>query len=177
MAYDPNQHGKEANGNIQYTSAIVFPTPVTFYSTGGEMETEFNDKPAPGDGYTLSGLTTYSSSPTPIFRKRSTSRTSSRFPEDCEDHMPSVFRALSRCPLRRWQQWRWNRKSTVQCLLPRFLYAWPFISPFNQHTNACTSHYRGFHVLQVPMSLALVARPNMIPKSGRASPRQLLTPL
>jgi tripeptidyl-peptidase-1 len=35
--YDPTNPSDEANQNMQYTQAIAYPTPHTFYSTGGEI--------------------------------------------------------------------------------------------------------------------------------------------
>ncbi len=49
--YDPSHPGPEANQNIQYTAAMAYPTPLIFYSTGGDAEMEPNNEPAPGDAY------------------------------------------------------------------------------------------------------------------------------
>ncbi|KAF8261122.1 peptidase S8/S53 domain-containing protein [Lactarius quietus] len=40
--YDPNDPNPDANSNVQYASAMTYPTPLTFYSTGG---TWINDDP------------------------------------------------------------------------------------------------------------------------------------
>ncbi|KAH9008241.1 subtilisin-like protein [Lactarius deliciosus] len=47
--YDPNNPGKEANLNVQYASAMVYPTPIIFYSIGGWMEVSDSGEPLPGD--------------------------------------------------------------------------------------------------------------------------------
>ncbi|KAH8982180.1 subtilisin-like protein [Lactarius hatsudake] len=48
--YDPNNPGAEANQNVQYAQAMAYPTPLIFYSTGGEeVENPDTHKPAPGD--------------------------------------------------------------------------------------------------------------------------------
>ena len=48
--YDESLPGVEANINIQYASAMAYPTPHTFYSIGGGTEYFTDDgKPAPGD--------------------------------------------------------------------------------------------------------------------------------
>jgi hypothetical protein len=38
--YDPSHPSDEANMYIQYAEAMVYPTPLIFYSTGGEPEWE-----------------------------------------------------------------------------------------------------------------------------------------
>ncbi|KAF8267514.1 subtilisin-like protein [Lactarius quietus] len=48
--YDPTQPGHETSMNVQYASAITYPTPQIFYCTGGPMEW-FNGLPTAGDGY------------------------------------------------------------------------------------------------------------------------------
>ncbi|KAF8266400.1 peptidase S8/S53 domain-containing protein [Lactarius quietus] len=48
--YNPNSPTIEANQNIQYASALVYPTPVTFYNVGGGIVIlPDSNKPAPGD--------------------------------------------------------------------------------------------------------------------------------
>ncbi|KAH9073449.1 subtilisin-like protein [Lactarius deliciosus] len=48
--YDPSKPGAEANQNVQYAQAMAYPTPLIFYSTGGEeVENPHTHKPAPGD--------------------------------------------------------------------------------------------------------------------------------
>lgn len=52
--YNPDQPDTEANGNIQYTAAIAFPTPQIFYSVGGTpmwLGPEDDNKPEAGDVY------------------------------------------------------------------------------------------------------------------------------
>ncbi|KAH9014657.1 subtilisin-like protein [Lactarius pseudohatsudake] len=46
---DQNHPGFEANVNVQYALAIAYPTPHTFYSTGGSMSYDNNHEPSPGD--------------------------------------------------------------------------------------------------------------------------------
>ncbi|KAF8263862.1 subtilisin-like protein [Lactarius quietus] len=38
--YDPSNPGVEGNLDTQYTAGIAYPTPLTYYSTGGEVDTE-----------------------------------------------------------------------------------------------------------------------------------------
>ncbi|KAF8260337.1 subtilisin-like protein [Lactarius quietus] len=48
--YDPSNPTPEANQNIQYAEAMVYPTPVTFYSVGGGLEiTPGTNLPGKGD--------------------------------------------------------------------------------------------------------------------------------
>jgi len=47
---DPSDPGDEATVNIQYTTAMAHPTPLTFYSTGGHLAI-WKNEPAPGDGF------------------------------------------------------------------------------------------------------------------------------
>ncbi len=48
--YDPSHPTIEGNLNIQYTQAMAYPTPHTFYSTGGEMSViPGSNQPARGD--------------------------------------------------------------------------------------------------------------------------------
>ncbi|KAH9163164.1 subtilisin-like protein [Lactarius sanguifluus] len=47
--YNPNNPGREANLNVQYASAMVYPTPIIFYSIGGEGEVSDSGEPLPGD--------------------------------------------------------------------------------------------------------------------------------
>ncbi|KAI9451468.1 subtilisin-like protein [Lactarius psammicola] len=57
--YDADSPGQEANLDIQYSAAIIYPTPQTFYSTGGPLRwSDDSGKPAPDDPYLawLSGL-------------------------------------------------------------------------------------------------------------------------
>ncbi|KAH9054641.1 subtilisin-like protein [Lactarius vividus] len=47
--YDPDNPGSEANLDVQYASAMAYPTPITFYSIGGIEKWSANGKPLPGD--------------------------------------------------------------------------------------------------------------------------------
>ncbi len=47
--YDPSHPGFEANLNVQYASAIAYPTPHVYYSNGGETVVYSDGEPAPGD--------------------------------------------------------------------------------------------------------------------------------
>ena len=48
--YDPDDPGLEANCNIQYSEALVYPTSIFFYSTGGKAEVDPQTyKPGSGD--------------------------------------------------------------------------------------------------------------------------------
>jgi tripeptidyl-peptidase-1 len=49
--YDPSNPTIEASVDVQYAEAIAYPTPVIFYSIGGDEEWLANGKPAPGDVY------------------------------------------------------------------------------------------------------------------------------
>ena len=49
--FDPTHPGTEASVDIQYTSAMSYPTPHTFYSTGGVFRWEAGGLPGPGDAY------------------------------------------------------------------------------------------------------------------------------
>ncbi|KAH8994355.1 subtilisin-like protein [Lactarius hatsudake] len=49
--YDPGTPGIEANLDVQYASAMAYPTPIIFYSTGGIGKALDNGEPAPGDMY------------------------------------------------------------------------------------------------------------------------------
>ncbi|KAH8995019.1 subtilisin-like protein [Lactarius akahatsu] len=47
---DPDKPGSEANQNVQYAQAMAYPTPLIFYSTGGEMKLDLGtNEPATGD--------------------------------------------------------------------------------------------------------------------------------
>ncbi|KAH9063919.1 subtilisin-like protein [Lactarius vividus] len=49
---DPDNPGSEANENVQYAQAMAYPTPLIFYSTGGEMAHDPDtNEPAPGDPF------------------------------------------------------------------------------------------------------------------------------
>ena len=48
--YDPENPGSEANSNIQYTEALVYPTPIIFYSNGGDVVVDpQTNEPGSGD--------------------------------------------------------------------------------------------------------------------------------
>ncbi|KAF8264651.1 peptidase S8/S53 domain-containing protein [Lactarius quietus] len=48
--YDEDDPGTEANIDVQYTAAITYPTPLVFYSVGGELKAlPGTNKPARGD--------------------------------------------------------------------------------------------------------------------------------
>ncbi|KAF8267624.1 subtilisin-like protein [Lactarius quietus] len=48
--YNPSDPSHEANQNIQYAEALVYPTPIRFYSTGGDFKImPGTNKPARGD--------------------------------------------------------------------------------------------------------------------------------
>ncbi|KAH9168457.1 subtilisin-like protein [Lactarius sanguifluus] len=49
--YDPDNPGIEANLDVQYASAMAYPTPIIFYSAGGSGKALDNGEPAPGDMY------------------------------------------------------------------------------------------------------------------------------
>ncbi|KAH9020536.1 subtilisin-like protein [Lactarius deliciosus] len=50
--YDPDNPGDEANIDVQYTSAMAYPTPIIFYSTGGtESWSDDSGEPLPGDSW------------------------------------------------------------------------------------------------------------------------------
>jgi tripeptidyl-peptidase-1 len=38
--YDPSDPGQEANFDVQYTEAISYPTPITYYSTAGDLDSD-----------------------------------------------------------------------------------------------------------------------------------------
>ncbi len=45
--YDPSHPGTEASINVQYAQGMTYPTPLIYYSNGGEAIGE--DEPEPGD--------------------------------------------------------------------------------------------------------------------------------
>ncbi|KAH9172269.1 subtilisin-like protein [Lactarius sanguifluus] len=47
--YDQNKPGREANINVQYASAMAYPTPIIFYSIGGTEKVSDSGEPLPGD--------------------------------------------------------------------------------------------------------------------------------
>ncbi|KAF8266397.1 Pro-kumamolisin, activation domain-containing protein [Lactarius quietus] len=49
--YDPSHPGDEANMDIQYASAMAYPTPQVFYSIGGNLDSSANSFPAQNDLY------------------------------------------------------------------------------------------------------------------------------
>ena len=50
--YDEDNPGLEANSNIQYTEALVYPTSIIFYSTGGDVEVDpQTNEPGSGDAF------------------------------------------------------------------------------------------------------------------------------
>ncbi|KAH8981879.1 subtilisin-like protein [Lactarius akahatsu] len=53
--YDPNTPGVEASINVQYVSAMAYPTPIIFYSIGGIGEWSDSGELLPGDAY-LEGI-------------------------------------------------------------------------------------------------------------------------
>ncbi|KAH9030914.1 subtilisin-like protein [Lactarius pseudohatsudake] len=48
--FDPNQPGREANVDTQWTGVIAYPIPQIFYSTGGSLQIA-NGQPASNDAY------------------------------------------------------------------------------------------------------------------------------
>ncbi|KAF8257382.1 subtilisin-like protein [Lactarius quietus] len=46
---DPSNPGKEANTNVQYASALTYPTPIIFYSIGGTGKWSDSGEPEAGD--------------------------------------------------------------------------------------------------------------------------------
>ncbi|KAH9026053.1 subtilisin-like protein [Lactarius pseudohatsudake] len=52
--YDPDTPGLEASIDVQYASAMAYPTPIIFYSTGGFAEASDSGEPLPGDMYLAS---------------------------------------------------------------------------------------------------------------------------
>jgi len=48
---DPRNPGQEANADVQYASAMAYPTPLIFYSTGGDAKWSDSGEPMPGDMY------------------------------------------------------------------------------------------------------------------------------
>ncbi|KAI9443540.1 subtilisin-like protein [Lactarius indigo] len=48
---DPTNPGQEANTDVQYASAMAYPTPIVFYSIGGIGEWSDSGEPLPGDVY------------------------------------------------------------------------------------------------------------------------------
>ncbi|KAH9015288.1 subtilisin-like protein [Lactarius hengduanensis] len=49
--YDPDTPGIEASIDVQYASAMAYPTPIIFYSTGGNVKWSDSGEPVPGDVY------------------------------------------------------------------------------------------------------------------------------
>ena len=49
--YDPSNPGDGADIGMQYAEAIAYPTPLIFYSIGGDMEWDENGNPITGDMY------------------------------------------------------------------------------------------------------------------------------
>ncbi|KAH9011651.1 subtilisin-like protein [Lactarius pseudohatsudake] len=49
--YDPNTPGMEASIDVQQASAMVYPTPIIFYSIGGTGKKSDSGEPIPGDMY------------------------------------------------------------------------------------------------------------------------------
>ncbi|KAH9074809.1 subtilisin-like protein [Lactarius deliciosus] len=49
--YNPDTPGPEASVDVQCASAMVYPTPIIFYSTGGIGEWSDSGEPLPGDTY------------------------------------------------------------------------------------------------------------------------------
>ncbi|KAH9053377.1 subtilisin-like protein [Lactarius vividus] len=49
--YDPDNPSIEASIDVQYASAMAYPTPITFYSTGGTGKVSPSGEPRPGDVY------------------------------------------------------------------------------------------------------------------------------
>ncbi|KAH8994010.1 subtilisin-like protein [Lactarius akahatsu] len=47
--YDPENPGMEANLDVQYATAMTYPTPIIFYSTGGTTKASGSGVPLPGD--------------------------------------------------------------------------------------------------------------------------------
>ncbi|KAH9163166.1 subtilisin-like protein [Lactarius sanguifluus] len=47
--YNPDKPGIEANLNVQYASAMAYPTPIIFYSIGGSEKMSDSNEPLPGD--------------------------------------------------------------------------------------------------------------------------------
>ncbi|KAH9053091.1 subtilisin-like protein [Lactarius vividus] len=50
-AYDPDTPGMEANIDVQYASAMAYPTPIIFYSIGGTGKVSPSGEPRHGDVY------------------------------------------------------------------------------------------------------------------------------
>ncbi|KAH9025392.1 subtilisin-like protein [Lactarius pseudohatsudake] len=49
--YNPDTPGMEASTDVQYASAMAYPTPIIFYSTGGVGEWSDSGEPIAGDPY------------------------------------------------------------------------------------------------------------------------------
>ncbi len=47
---DSSHPGQEANLDAQYTWAMVYPTPVIYYSIGDSVQISPGGEPSPGDG-------------------------------------------------------------------------------------------------------------------------------
>ncbi|KAH9029913.1 subtilisin-like protein [Lactarius pseudohatsudake] len=47
--YDPDTPGEELSTDVQYASAMAYPTPIIFYSTGGREKWSDSGEPLPGD--------------------------------------------------------------------------------------------------------------------------------
>ncbi|KAH9005361.1 subtilisin-like protein [Lactarius deliciosus] len=47
--YDPETPGEESSIDVQYASAMAYPTPIIFYSTGGREKWSDSGEPLPGD--------------------------------------------------------------------------------------------------------------------------------
>ncbi|KAH9000630.1 subtilisin-like protein [Lactarius hatsudake] len=47
--YDPDTPGSESSTDVQYASAMAYPTPITFYSIGGTAVLSDSGEPLPGD--------------------------------------------------------------------------------------------------------------------------------
>jgi hypothetical protein len=178
--YNPRNPGLDANGNVQYTGAMAYPTPLIFYSTGGDEEMWSSTlTPASGDAY-LEWLNYIISSKT-IPQTISISLTSDELglPPEYAKPLCDLFGELGLlgvsvlvgsgdngvgrgdCKDKSGNVW-FNPTFPASCTCD--------ISPYNQHVSAQIA-YQIATFLQVPSLRALVARPIRNPRSRRLSPR------
>jgi tripeptidyl-peptidase-1 len=181
--YDPDHPGFEANSNIQYAEALVYPTPIIFYSTGGDVATDpQTGEPAPGDLFMEWLKFVLDKVAVPQTITMSYSAFEKDIPLEYADFICNMFAELGArgsSVLIASGNFAVGGLGPKECLdasgRPQFLTEFPptCMSTIKSVLTASGGGYKSFTALfaisQVPLSPPLVERPINIPRSGRAS--------
>jgi tripeptidyl-peptidase-1 len=146
-----NNPTEMANTEIQYASAMAFPTPVVYYSIGGDLLWGPGSVALAGDAY----LEWFNH----IFAERNILQTISIAYGDIEQNLPAEYAwAVCRRFLelgaqgvsvlvarrRRWALQRYPGKCPVQTRISFILYVWRFIKHHTSASTSCSPDCHGF---------------------------------